>query len=170
MGRKQERGRIDRRRWPGRSGVGVEFVVGGGVACLLHGVERVTMDVDLAVLMQAENFGRFVNVMIQLGLKPRIPISPDLLLDPAITRMMVEEKQALVFTFVNPDQPFKQVDLFLRNDMSYASLLPDSEWMELRGFRLRVVNRHRLLTIKLSIQPPRAKDAIDIEWLRRNQI
>jgi hypothetical protein len=25
---------------------GVEFVVGGGVACVLHGVERVTLDLD----------------------------------------------------------------------------------------------------------------------------
>lgn len=28
---------------------GVEFVVGGGVACVLHGVERVTLDLDIAV-------------------------------------------------------------------------------------------------------------------------
>jgi hypothetical protein len=28
---------------------GVEFAVGGGVACVLHGVERVTLDLDVAV-------------------------------------------------------------------------------------------------------------------------
>lgn len=28
---------------------GVEFVVCGGVACVLHGVERVTMDLDIRV-------------------------------------------------------------------------------------------------------------------------
>jgi len=32
---------------------GVEFVVGGGVACVLHGVERVTLDLDVAVQMNA---------------------------------------------------------------------------------------------------------------------
>ena len=38
----------------------VKFIIGGGVACVLHGVERVTMDVDLAVHMQAVNLGVFV--------------------------------------------------------------------------------------------------------------
>ena len=32
----------------------IEFIVGGGVACVFHGVERVTMDVDVAVQMQPE--------------------------------------------------------------------------------------------------------------------
>lgn len=34
---------------------GVEFVVGGGVVCVLHGVERVTLDLDVAVQMNAPN-------------------------------------------------------------------------------------------------------------------
>ena len=34
----------------------VDFIIGGGVACVLHGVERVTMDVDIAVATDAENF------------------------------------------------------------------------------------------------------------------
>ena len=83
--------------------------------------------------------------------------------------MMVEEKHALVFSFIDPDRPFRHVDLFIRSDLSYVSLIHDVEWKEIRGYRLRVISRHRLLTIKLAIQPPRAKDVIDIEWLRRNQ-
>ena len=148
---------------------GVEFIVGGGVACVLHGVERVTMDVDVAVQMQADNFGKFVSVMSQLGLKPRVPIPPESLLDPQTVRMMVEEKQALVFSFIDPDRPFRHVDLFIRNDLSYASLIHDVEWKDIHGLRIRVISRQRLLAIKLAIHPPRAKDAIDIEWLRRNQ-
>jgi len=37
------------------SDAGVEFIVGGGMACILHGVERLTMDVDVAVMMQEKN-------------------------------------------------------------------------------------------------------------------
>ena len=50
----------------------VEFIVGGGVACVLHGVERLTMDVDVAVHMQPVNLEKFVDVMSALGLKPRV--------------------------------------------------------------------------------------------------
>jgi hypothetical protein len=46
---------------------GVEFVVGGGVACVLHGVERVTLDLDVAVQMNAPNLDR----LIRAGFKNR---------------------------------------------------------------------------------------------------
>lgn len=149
-------------------GAGVEFIVGGGVACVLHGVERVTMDVDLAVLMQPANLGRFLKVMANLGLKPRVPIPPESLLEPETIRMMLEEKHALVFSFLDPDRPIRHVDMFLRPDLAYESLLPDSEWVALGSLRLRVVGKRRLLAIKLGIQPPRLKDALDIEFLRRH--
>ncbi len=146
----------------------VDFIVGGGVACVLHGVERVTMDVDLAVLMQPDNLGRFLKAMERLGLKPRVPIPPESLLQPEIVRAMLEEKNALVFSFIDPDAPLRHVDLFLRPDLSYESLLPDAEWIEFGDMRLRVLGKRRLLAIKLGIQPPRLKDAIDIEYLRRH--
>ena len=37
------------------AGAKVDFIIGGGVACVLQGVERVTMDVDLAVSMLPPN-------------------------------------------------------------------------------------------------------------------
>mgnify|MGYP000630663523 CR=1 FL=1 len=30
---------------------GVDFIIAGGVACVLHGVERVALDVDIAVAL-----------------------------------------------------------------------------------------------------------------------
>ncbi len=146
----------------------VDFIVGGGVACVLQGVERVTMDVDVAVLMSPENLGNFLSVMAALGLKPRVPIPPESLLEPATVRQILDEKHALVFSFLDPDRLLRHVDMFLRPDLAYASLLPDTEWISLGGHRVRVINKRRLLAIKLGIQPPRAKDAIDIEFLRRH--
>lgn len=148
---------------------GIEFIVGGGVACVLHGVERVTMDVDVAVQMRPDNLLKFIDAMDSLGLRPRVPIAPALLLDPAVIRLMVEEKQALVFSFVDPDRPFRHLDMFLRSDLSYDSLLSDSEWKSLGSVEVRVINRPRMLAIKLAINPPRLKDRLDIEFLSRNE-
>lgn len=147
----------------------VEFIVGGGVACVLHGVERLTMDVDVAVHMQPANLERFVDVMSALGLKPRVPVSPQALLDPAFVRMMIDEKHALVFSFIDPDQPIRHVDVFIKADLAYEALLPDSEWVDMDGYRVRIINRARLLAIKRAIHPPRTKDAIDIEFLSRDK-
>ena len=153
----------------GLADAGVEFIIGGGVACVLHGVERVTMDVDLAVHMQQTNLGRFLNVMTALGLKPRVPIDPQALLDPAFVSMMIEEKHAIVFSFLDPDHPIRHVDIFLTADLAYETLLPDSDWVDLNGFRVLIINRAKLLAIKRAIQPSRAKDALDIEFLSRDE-
>lgn len=52
----------------------VEFIVCGGVAAVLHGVERMTMDLDVSVNLTAKNLDRFVGVLQKLGLRPRVPV------------------------------------------------------------------------------------------------
>jgi hypothetical protein len=146
----------------------VDYIVGGGVACVLQGVERMTMDVDLAVPMSPKNLKGFLAVMKQLKLVPRVPIAPEMLLDPKSVQSMVEEKGALVFSFLDPDAPVRHVDIFLRPDLSYDTLLPDSELFDLDGFSVRILTKRKLLSIKLGIQPSRTKDLIDIEFLRRH--
>ena len=78
---------------------GVEFVVGGGVACVLHGVERVTLDLDVAVQMNSANLDRLICAVERLDLKPRVPVSLADIGDPDFVRSMVTEKGALVFSF-----------------------------------------------------------------------
>jgi hypothetical protein len=144
----------------------IDYIIGGGVACVLQGVERMTMDVDLAVLMSPTNLERFLTVMKQLKLVPRVPVAPEVLLNPKLVESMVTEKGALVFSFLDPDDPIRHVDIFLRKDLSYEALLPDSEVINLANFSVRILSKRKLLAIKLGIQPPRTKDLIDIEFLR----
>lgn len=146
----------------------VDFIVGGGVACVLHGVERVTMDVDVAVATDPANFAKFLSVMKTLGLKPRVPIDPMSLLDQCVLDHIIHEKQALVFSFLDPDVPTRQVDVFLRSDLNHQAMSKHVETTELHGKSLKLVSKRKLLDIKLAIDPPRAKDQIDIEFLRKN--
>ena len=146
----------------------VDFIVGGGVACVLQGVERVTMDVDIAVATDPENFSRFIGVMEDLGLKPRVPVDPRTLLDDRVLDNIINEKHALVFSFLDPDLPTRHVDIFLRNDLNHEALSPHVETVQFRGRVLKVVSKQKLLDIKLAISPPRTKDRIDIEFLQKN--
>ncbi len=146
----------------------VDFIVGGGVACVLHGVERVTMDVDIAVATDQANFAKFLSVMEKLRLKPRVPIDPQSLLDPGVMDHIIHEKQALVFSFLDPDLPTRQVDMFLRSNLNHQAMAKHVETVEFHGKKLKVVSKRKLLEIKLAIDPPRAKDQIDIEFLRKN--
>lgn len=149
------------------AGGGVDFIVAGGVAAVLNGVERLTMDIDMALEMSGGNVRRFLAVMREQGLQPRAPVSADSLLDPELVRAMVEQKGALVFTFHDPALPLRQVDVFLTEDNSYGALLPDTWRISLGEDSIRVVSARRLIAIKRAVRPVRAKDQQDIEVLER---
>ena len=123
------------------------------------------MDVDVAVMMQEKNWERLVKVTENLGLIPRVPLNPRSLIEPAVRRVVLDEKKAIVFTFLHPDRPSLQLDVFLRPDLAYDALLQDAQWINLEGRKIQVLNRQKLLVLKKAIQPPRPKDLLDIAAL-----
>lgn len=94
----------------------VEFIVGGGVAVVLHGVERVTLDLDIAVKMTKENLDRLIAAVEKLELQPRVPVRLSDLGNPDFVRAMVTEKGALVFSLADFDRPLRHLDVFLSPD------------------------------------------------------
>lgn len=145
----------------------VNFIVAGGVACVLHGVERVTMDLDLAVEMTDENLARFVEVAEKLNLKPRVPVPLQFLSDERNRRQMVEEKNALVFSVVDPQIPMKHIDIFLTAENSYGSLMEDCDIIKLGTHDIRIASKDRIIEMKLRVLPPRPKDTFDIAELQK---
>lgn len=145
----------------------VRFVVAGGVAALLHGVERVTLDIDVALDMEPGNVQRFLEVMEALRLTPRAPVAATLLADPLARTAMVRDKQALVFTFLDRSDPLWQVDVFLTNDLSYERLISGSDTILLEGRAVRIAGIDTLIELKRRIQPPRPKDVLDLTELER---
>jgi predicted nucleotidyltransferase len=143
----------------------VKFVVGGGVALVLYGHDRMTMDLDVALDMERPNLQRFYKSVEDLRLEPstREPLSS--LEDPERIRELVETKHAMVFPLKDPDRPYRQIDVFLTPDTSYAELSKDAQHVQLPGFRVEVVNRRKLLEMKRNIPEPRDKDRWDIKFL-----
>ena len=145
----------------------VEFVVAGGVAVVLHGVERLTLDLDLALKMTKENLEQFLQTIHKLGLQPRIPVNPESLTDPEAVQRIVREKGALVFSFVDLNQPIRQLDVFLTKELSYDELAQDAFAIELDGKRIKIASLEKMLEIKKGIGSPREKDLMDIRELER---
>jgi predicted nucleotidyltransferase len=146
---------------------GVRFVVAGGVAVVLHGIERTTMDLDIALELSPENVSLFRDAMDALGLRPLVPVPIDALSDPEMVRVMVEEKHAIVFMLADPRMPLRKVDVFLTEQLSYGNLSADSVPVEIPGIPLRIVSLERLLALKRAVDPPRDKDLFDIRAIER---
>jgi len=144
---------------------GVELIIGGGVASVLHGVERVTLDIDIAIAMTPENVRRLESVAHALGLMPRVPVKIQALADVSAVQAMIREKHALVFSLIDPKDPLRYLDIFLKEDLSFDVLEKDAESITVDDRTLRVISAKKLLEIKKAIQPPREKDQLDIAEL-----
>ena len=149
----------------------VEFVVGGGVAAVLHGVERVTLDIDLALDMDPVNVEKFLKVMRNLGLQPRVPVPARDLMSREAVQRMVAEKGALVFSFVDFDRPLRHVDIFLQDNLSFEELSRGARKLVIENRPIKIMGIGKLLETKRAITPLRDKDLIDIKQLEklRNQ-
>ena len=147
----------------------VEFIVGGGVAAVLHGVERVTLDIDLALDMEPANVEKFLQVMQQLGLRARVPVPARDLMSSEAVRRMVAEKGALVFSFVDFDRPLRHVDIFLQGNLSFGELSRGALKIVIENRVIKIMGIGKLLETKRAITPLRDKDLIDIKELERLQ-
>jgi hypothetical protein len=146
---------------------GVDFVVAGGVAAVLHGVERMTLDLDVAVSLDPNNLKCFLSALDELRLVPRAPIPADTILDDVRVEELVREKNALVFTFWNPREPYRQIDMFLTRENSFDDLVADAHALTIRGRTIRVASRRKLIEMKSRVRPIREKDLNDIKALSK---
>ena len=136
---------------------------------MLHGVERMTLDLDITLDMNPENVARFLQTIKQSDLEPRAPIPPETLLDPQKIQILINEKNARVFTFVDKEQPWRQIDVFLTEDYAYDTVLTDTDTIKIGGYPMLIVSKDRLIQMKKAITPLREKDMLDIQMLTRLQ-
>ena len=145
---------------------GVQFVVAGGAAIVLHGIQRMTLDLDIAVSLERTNLLRFISILNQLKFIPRAPVPADTILNRERIEMLIREKNALVFTFWCPGEPYKQIDMFLTRENSFDGLVADARMLTVRGRTVLVASRRKLIEMKRRIEPIRDQDLSDIQALQ----
>jgi len=143
---------------------GVKFVVCGGVACVLQGVERATFDLDIYADLETGNLKSLIEVTKQFNLIPRIPEPVENLLDEKKRESWIQTKDALVYTFVSNSGPL-QIDIFLKYPKSYDELLWNADEIEIDDVKIYVSSIEDLIFAKKLVNPVRDKDLTDIKEL-----
>lgn len=148
---------------------GVEFVICGGVACIMHGVSRSTVDVDIAVRMSDENLQRLIDVARRLGMQPRIPEPLDALRDPRRREEWITQKNATVYTLVSPVHP-RQIDVFLKYPITFDDLKARANVMVGDDVRLLVSSKPDLIAAKrVADRETDRRDILDLEKLLQDE-
>lgn len=148
------------------SGADIKYVICGGVACVLQGVERATYDLDISVSFERANIEKIIEVTKKFGLVPRIPEPVENLFDENKRNRWVNEKGALVYTFISGNSPL-QLDIFLSYPKTYDELFQNSEEIEIENLKIKVSSVEDLIFVKKHIHPMRDKDKLDIKELEK---
>jgi predicted nucleotidyltransferase len=133
---------------------GVEFVLIGGVAGIVHGSARVTYDVDLVYVRTNENIARLAR-----ALTPHAPYLRDAPPGLPFTWDAKTIQAGLNFTLTTA---LGDLDLFgeIAGGDTYQDLLPQSIEVEAFGIRFKCVNLPSLIRIKESAGRPKDVEAI----------
>ncbi len=144
---------------------GVEYVVVGGLAVILHGYLRATADLDLVVGLSTENAGKAMDALAAIGMRPRLPLPMADFKDPARRAAWADERHMQVFPLWDPDNPLRSVDVFVREPVAFDALTRDAVVKDLDGIAVPVASIDHLIEMKQAAGRPR--DLEDIARLRQ---
>lgn len=142
---------------------GVEYLIVGGVAVVMHGHLRTTADLDLVVRLDADNTLRAVQALVQLGLRPRAPVAAEAFANADQREEWVTTKNMLVFSMWDPSDPTFDVDLFIREPFDFEEAHSRRLDVEVGATTASVVALDDLLELKRAAG--RAQDLADVEAL-----
>lgn len=147
---------------------GVDYVVVGGVALVLHGAVRLTADIDLMVHLEEGNLSKFVNVMKELGYRPKVPVKAEDLISAENRARWINEKNMKVFSFFHPGKAVNLVDVFFEEPLDYTAIRSKAVEIMSGNVSIPIVSIDDLIKLKrISGRPQDIADITALEEIRK---
>lgn len=144
---------------------GVSYVLVGGLALNIHGVERATMDVDLMLALDEDNLARFVAAASGLGLKPMLPLPIEELLEPEKRRQWVEQRNMIAFAPHADQRPAPTVDVLIAPPVPFQEVFAGRVVKQVGRTAIPLASVDDMIRLKQTAG--RRRDAADAEALLR---
>lgn len=131
---------------------------------VLHGVDRLTADVDLVIDLSAEAALAAVHALTTAGYRSLAPVDPVALADPAQRHEWQAMRNMQVFSFWDSTNARPTVAVMLAPKIPFDELWAAASVMNIGGSEVRVASVEHLIRMKAAAG--RAQDLADIERLR----
>ena len=141
------------------------YVVVGGVAVNLHGIPRMTYDLDLLVALDDDALGRLVQTLDVWGFSPRAPVPLAHLAVASHRESWIRDKGMKAFSVVNPAWAVSEIDLILDAPVDYETARRRARIVSMQGVDVPIIALEDL--IRMKADTGRAQDEADIRHLRR---
>ncbi len=143
----------------------VEYVLIGGLAISLHGIERATMDIDVTVAMTPENLASLVEMARALGMTPVLPVELDALTDLDQLAQWHRERNLDAFALKAPGAAGITLDVLLYPPVDFAGMRERAVTFHAGEVAVTVACIDDLIALKQAVGRP--IDLADIEHLKR---
>jgi len=143
----------------------IDYVLIGGLAVSLHGVERATMDIDISVATTPENLAALVALAKELDMRPTLPVAIDSLADLDQLRRWHTERNLEAFALQVPGLAGVTLDILLFPPVDFAAMLARAVTFDIQGTPVVVASISDLIALKEAVGRP--IDRADIDHLRR---
>jgi len=144
--------------------LGIDYLVVGGLAVNLHGIPRMTYDIDLLILLNPENILKAVGKLTQWGYRPKVPVDPRDLADEAKRSSWIQEKGMKALSFYSEDLAIAEIDLVFDSPVPFEQLKSRAVIFELKDAKVPTVSIPDLIELKL--HAGRKQDLADVEHLK----
>ena len=143
----------------------VRYCVVGGVAVNLHGIPRMTYDLDLVVIPEREELSALLDVLTDLGLRCQIDLDLRDFADAEFAERIRRERNLIAVCFSDPDDPLREVDVLVSPPIDARTLVSRAIDLDLAGTRVPVASIQDMIALKRA--SPRAHDLADLAHLER---
>jgi Nucleotidyl transferase AbiEii toxin, Type IV TA system len=143
----------------------VQYLLIGGLAVSLHGVERATMDIDITVAMQPNNLDKLIACAESLDLKPVLPVPLASLKNLELLKQWHQEKNLLAFALRTEELAGVTLDILLFPPIDFDNMQQRMTKFDIANTAVNVVCIDDLIALKQAAG--RAIDLSDIEHLNK---
>ena len=143
----------------------VRYLLVGGLAMNLHGVPRMTMDIDLVIALDEKNLEGFIDAAASLQLQPVLPIALSDLLDSGKRDHWAKDRNMVAFALrpVQTDGP--TVDILIDPPIDIGTALGRALYRDLGLTRVALASIEDMILLKE--KAGREQDKADLDHLYR---
>lgn len=143
----------------------LDYIIVGGLAVNLHGVPRMTYDIDIMIKLTKENMKKIINQLKRWGYRLKIPLYEKDLFKFNKLKKLMKKKNLKAISFYHENMPIAEIDLVIHSPFPYQRLKKNAVFFDIYGEKIPVINIHDLIYIKS--RSKRKQDIADVESLKK---
>ncbi|MFX1517593.1 MAG: nucleotidyl transferase AbiEii/AbiGii toxin family protein [Promethearchaeota archaeon] len=143
----------------------IQYLIVGGLAVNLHGIPRVTQDIDIIILMTNSNIKKINSVLKELNYIPRLPINPEDLMNRGIVEIWIKDRNLKALSFYHKTDDYKGVDIVLVHPLDFEEAFKKRITKKIDNIEIYIVSIEDLIAMKVA--SGRGQDLSDVAMLEK---